>query len=483
MSDFRVSDQPTKVQKSGDEAAAGGEREADLGSLAQSLGVTVPSAGSPSAEPAASPTSESKGNASAPAASPAASPGASPAATHKARPDPFRFCREIKDGEVARKIRDDIRDIVYRGGPKARDAKSELPGPLPHTLGRPDMEILRANNYWVGEKSDGQRVMLFVTPQRAVLADRKFTLYEIVDPSGTYARLLGQGKTLVDGELIENAGGPPPWLRPAPAAAAAAAAGGAAATVDDDAAHANDPQHPESWTTSPLLVVFDAVQVGGKYCGDLTLTKRLGHIAGVKGPIKHALSTGVKLPLRIESKAFVPAKLAALDALEGAIRPAAAGGEFVYANEDKGVLALNDGLIFTPEENDYLHTRPLPIFKYKQSHTIDMLLLRPWFRGDKLALYTTAQRRDDGGRGGRRATCYFGSVSVSAEDRAKVAALSRDRVVAELGRAEGGAGWAIKVFRWEKEHPNALNTVMSASGTPRAPRCVLLLRACTLIPL
>ncbi len=269
--------------------------------------------------------------------------------TSSAPLDPFRFCNPV-DPAIASRIAKTIASIIYQR-PDASYKQNELPGPLPHTMGRSTIPALKQAAYWVCEKSDGQRVMMFVCKDGAFLADRKFTLRRISNDD-TYIKYLGQpGKeTLVDGELIENAG-----------------------TNAE-----NTPENPGVWKTEPTLMLFDAVMVKGEYVGAQALPIRLRSAGDVKRSFVEGADT---LVMKVQTKRFTAAKR--LDDVSDLIKLFPTQGHFVYDDrKEKKLMSLNDGIIFTPDQNDYLHTNGnLPIYKFKWAglNTVDFSLEHPFF--------------------------------------------------------------------------------------------------------
>lgn len=353
------------------------------------------------------------------------------AAPLRSNPDSFRFCTRLPPN-ISHQLRAEVVDILSKGG-KVSAQSDNLPGPLPFSLGRGSLPLLLQNDYQLCEKSDGQRVMLYVTKERACLIDRKFVFYQINDPTNTYTtKLAGPSSTdvtLVDGELIENAG----------------------TYVSDNGkvrlGANNNPDNPQSWITEPLLVLFDTVMVKGDYKGEKTLMERLAGIAEVKGPIKYMIDNGMRLPLRIESKEFLQRQF--LLKLHEKIKKINIKDDrgadmtyYVYKNDRKGVLSLNDGVILTPVNNNYMHKRNenLPIYKFKWPglHTVDFLLAHPFFKqpntnnsnpssggvdGPELMLFTDATNANDlmtrgggGGKGGRPVRVLFKSVTIKPDE-------------------------------------------------------------------
>eukprot|EP00466_Bigelowiella_natans_P005344 jgi/Bigna1/136862/aug1.36_g11570 len=83
------------------------------------------------------------------------------------------------------------------------------PGPMPQTLSRSNLHVLKTNRYFVAEKSDGDRFLLFSSRRkgRCYLIGRDFKLKILSGQlSGFFASRCfnGQGDTLLDGELVEE---------------------------------------------------------------------------------------------------------------------------------------------------------------------------------------------------------------------------------------------------------------------------------------
>jgi hypothetical protein len=87
--------------------------------------------------------------------------------------------------------------------------RSKLPAPLPISLSRTHLQVLKDGNYYVAEKSDGLRAMLFVctggdgAPEGVYWIDRKFVFGRMFPHhEATFLATYGDGDTLVDGELV-----------------------------------------------------------------------------------------------------------------------------------------------------------------------------------------------------------------------------------------------------------------------------------------
>ena len=78
-----------------------------------------------------------------------------------------------------------------------------FPGSMPVSFSRRHFDTLKTSEYFISEKTDGIRYMLFITPQLTYMIGRKFDFYILDFPHLTEA--FGQkGNTLIDGELVET---------------------------------------------------------------------------------------------------------------------------------------------------------------------------------------------------------------------------------------------------------------------------------------
>lgn len=104
------------------------------------------------------------------------------------------------------KIKKAIFEYVCQSGDFRRLREDNLPGPLAATLSRAKMDVVRAEPYFVCEKSDGERRMLLALPEErlAVLVDRAFAMERLENGEDLCAAWCGRNRlpTLVDGELI-----------------------------------------------------------------------------------------------------------------------------------------------------------------------------------------------------------------------------------------------------------------------------------------
>jgi hypothetical protein len=88
-----------------------------------------------------------------------------------------------------------------------RVSNLKLPGPLPATLGRSHLSTtprLNGHEYWVCEKSDGERAMLLANNKGVWLVDRKFDFRNMAPSWSVLSTLCTNGGMLLDGELVNG---------------------------------------------------------------------------------------------------------------------------------------------------------------------------------------------------------------------------------------------------------------------------------------
>jgi hypothetical protein len=139
-----------------------------------------------------------------------------------------------------------------------------------------------------------------------------------------------------------------------------------------------------------------------------------------------------------------------------------------------GFKSFNDGIIFTPAHNNYLHNKadmPPPLkYKWAGLHTVDFLLRKPFVRkgkggADAVDLWTEANTLPSHG-GGPAGTSLvlFRTIEPDAEQAARITALCGDRAsaVAEFAYDVQRGTWVVKHLREDKTRPNFISTVASS---------------------
>jgi hypothetical protein len=193
--------------------------------------------------------------------------------------------------------------------------REQLPGPLPASVTKRDLNALKTNSYFVCEKSDGERMMLFADKRRLFLVDRKYTFVEVIAPD--LAQLLApSGPTLLDSELLPD---------PIPHPVKTAVISSATDTTTTTSTVTN------SGTTAPSvqlkLMLFDAIAYNGEIVGKLFLTKRMDKLHDILKLYESKFNSLAPHPISIKQKVFYPA--ISVGHLLGKIREERSG-EFVY---------------------------------------------------------------------------------------------------------------------------------------------------------
>ena len=210
-----------------------------------------------------------------------------------------------------------------------------LPGPQPASLGRAQLETVRARPYAILEKSDGERCMLFASSEYAYLIDRKFTCRAI--DHGAYALTLAdRGHTLLDGEMIVGRNG------------------------------------------ALIYLIYDCVQFNGAYVGNRDLPARLQGVHACVDAFARGAAGADAVPFELMCKTFLPKHLvhqhlARISKL--------ADGSYQYTDAAKNICNQNDGLIFTPEDEPYFPSSNQLLLKWKwpDLNSIDFKLIHPYY--------------------------------------------------------------------------------------------------------
>eukprot|EP01083_Nonionella_stella_P274669 932474_1 len=339
---------------------------------------------------------------------------------------PFvRSCvREPQLGEMRRRIL----DVVY--GARKRDFPThwygKVPGPLPVTLSRSHLHTLAECPFWVCEKSDGVRALLYVTKDAAFLIDRKFRLLNI--ESGFYHRELWiSGDILLDGELL---GGP-------------------------------DALEPDRW----CFRAYDAVLVDGHNVSRSKLTERLVAIGKVVGRYRERQSA--PHPFVVLGKAFTMKKdlPGLLEKITHKKPPSGAGeaeGTYVYTDRH-GRQNYNDGLIFTPEDGGFLQEGKLLLkWKWAELNTVDFKVRAPYFTNTGfLRLYCGGPRNSD------ILVDRLGTRGIKEREKLVDQFKGQPECLVECAvrQEEDDMNWEIHRIRPDKGRANFVTTVISTLTT------------------
>jgi len=242
----------------------------------------------------------------------------------------------------------ELRSICYRmvtGKECTEETPLDFPGSMPVNLSRRHIATIQSKPYFVSEKTDGIRYMLFVKKSEGVfLIDRKFDFHFVSGFSSLEDAYADVGPTLLDGEMIR-------CIR----------------------------------TQGPMFLIFDCVMFNGVSVVNETLSRRLEKIRlAVKRYRMQVVSKDEtsNLPFEIGGKPIMPKD--SFEDLEGHIK-LDKQGEHIF--EDHARHHRTDGFIFAPDERYHPKTCPnLLKWKYPEKMSIDFKVC---FRDNGTALYFT----------------------------------------------------------------------------------------------
>jgi len=390
---------------------------------------------------------------------------------------------------VAEGVREAVLALVFPPGtPRPRrdfkGARPELPGPQPAALTGRSLRQVEAADYWVCEKTDGERAMLLLVaegtpapaPPGGYLINRAFEVHTWPRAPEYAAACAAGGPTLADGELL---------LR-----------------TDDGGSGAGN----------AVYMAFDMLAANGAAVGGAPLSVRLAAIGTqLRAPFRDldaaAGARGApRLPLFIGAKHFVrkaalrtvfdcitenpgaapagggssegPYRVAPLESAMGA--GGAAASHRVYRNGYR--INGTDGLLFTPERASYVDlfnpaasATPLLKWKYVDANTVDYALYRsdlsaadtaptiPGCRGDTLLLLPLWTSAGPSVGLDAFADIRVAEVALSPSTAAAYAALldrlGRSEVIVECAYDTTLSAWSVERVRDRKTRPNALTTV------------------------
>eukprot|EP00455_Lapot_gusevi_P054196 TRINITY_DN8638_c0_g1_i4.p1 TRINITY_DN8638_c0_g1~~TRINITY_DN8638_c0_g1_i4.p1 ORF type:complete len:382 (-),score=64.41 TRINITY_DN8638_c0_g1_i4:132-1277(-) len=356
-------------------------------------------------------------------------------AAKKSRPGPpqtggdvIQSCT-IVDSRRQEEVQDEILQMVY--GDERKDLPAfklkQLPGPLPVSLGRKHLRELRSRAYWVAEKTDGERYMLFIDHSAAYFVNRKFTCH-MLPRSDLLASLASHGPTLLDGELVQTTIG---WV----------------------------------------YLIYDLVQSQGIRYADMPLPKRLEGIREkVMAPYRYgqrqAEEKGETLPFTLIGKTILPSSKIG-DTLKK-IQPSHEG--YVYAEHRSfgSISYKNDGLIFMAADSPFLPNFEGALLKWKwpELNSIDFKVIHPFFdRSNNLQLYCGARAGNE-----RYTDMLCRSIPISEATKnwllQSIESLpSQDRrgpdsAVVECAYDPENSEWKVKKIRPDKATANFITTVI-----------------------
>jgi mRNA guanylyltransferase len=290
-----------------------------------------------------------------------------------------------------------------------------FPGSLPSALERSKIKLLQKGDYWVSEKSDGLRYLLFIVDQGSYLVDRRMDFYQIHKFPLLIELFGASGVTLLDGEMVRN-------LR----------------------------------TGKLMYLIFDILALNGQTnIGMYNLSERLG-IVGKKVVSVFRDSVHerggkdyyLKLQFTITGKIFRPKAL--IKELASMIKHNEKG-ERLFVDDKR--CHRNDGLIFTPSG---------PYLPYASSHLIK------WKYGDRLTIDFLFKFTSEGhvalvGEGGEVKSDWKGFDLLPDDWNKLTTALATtkhpDQAVIECAYDYKSDKWRFLTLRPDKDRPNHRTTV------------------------
>lgn len=363
------------------------------------------------------------------------------------------------DGKAKPKTNRDLRTAILRWarGNASSASHNSCPGPMPVALLRKTALRISRLAYWVCEKSDGERKMLYYNDaeRKFYFVGRKFELEPLPAMHGLRDAVFAGGDALIDGELVKE-------------------------FVDStfDASTLKCETRTVYW-------VFDVVAWRGKSFAKQVLSRRLDQARALCAAWQGAAAQG---PFEAQMKQFVHAhdlsdiwaQVDRENGYSGGKAPDKAPG-FWYrwrASDGSQCRHANDGLVFTPQQGGYLGK----IYKWKPMDlaTIDVEIYTDDLarRGAKsVPVFVTSrvnQSRGGGGGGGRPCSVYLRDIPMPSHSEALLRearqnARARRRgdrqlpksVIAEIGYDFPTGKWAVHRLRHDKARPNFITTCTS----------------------
>jgi hypothetical protein len=310
----------------------------------------------------------------------------------------------LEDAQQCRRII----ELVHSMSRTKETAKNKIPCQFPSTFDSQSLSVILETPYWVTEKTDGDRVMLLMTPTSSYLVNRNGDCFVL--PLTNNSNNTNNTHSLFDGEVVVNYAG------------------------------SVTPAHSRH-----LLLLFDCIVWEGMYVGDLPFSQRREHVASV------CLSPAVlefQDKLRILAKEFVPdyeimkiiSKICIL-----------AEGKIVYSDGVR--LTKNDGIIFTAENSGAFDiTRPMFKWKSKKKTTIDFRAKYPFYyhqQHNRLSLFVADPD-------GKDIECDIGEISddrISQEFAQMIRDGNPQTCIVECLLNNTGV-WQVEKIRRDKINPN-----------------------------
>mmetsp|Transcript_3196 Transcript_3196/g.5964 ORF Transcript_3196/g.5964 Transcript_3196/m.5964 type:complete len:404 (+) Transcript_3196:63-1274(+) len=360
----------------------------------------------------------------------------------------FEVERLEVERQHVRELKERVLDICHgKSGRRYRHYEMEkIPGPMPQSVSSKTLNVLSNKEYWVAEKSDGDRFMLFYseTSRKCYLIGRKFDLRIV--PGSYFPNLFRGGDTLIDGELVSEV---------------------------------------QKGVERDTYLVFDVVAIRGRSYVNEKLLDRLKQIGGVIGMYRQSKNMQ-EAPFALQSKTFKKKKhigeilkMISRDDSDSNCSTQESHPIFWFKEQRSNGWRKNknDGLIFTPEHGGYMQ-RECPILKWKfpELQTIDvairsedlMKIVSRGARNDgkepRIAIYCNG--RDPSGRQ-RSAEIYLRDIKAPKDPEGLLNAFRKGNrgkgfsCIVEVGYDKAQGEWIIYRPRPDKARANFITTCMS----------------------
>ena len=370
--------------------------------------------------------------------------------------------------------------------PPPRSAELSLPGPQPCSLTRGDLGQLERGEYWVCEKSDGERAILLIhhRTRKVVLVDRKWTCRVMEPECGDLLVhwFAGDGDTVVDAELLE-------------------------VELGKEDGRAGGGEERERLGVLYRVSMFDVLCCNGVRVAERMFGGRWNAanasdgsgrmdviIKNIQEPYRERISKtraqyaadvqqrpADSPPLPRPSALVLDAHLdffvktfVAKHSVESILRcithsPSSNPHFQSHVYRTSRGTNLNDGLIFTPDcDSYYCRTTPLLKWKWPDLNTVDFVVEAPFAVTEKgLPLLCAGHVRNERGASGavHVANVLFDHVRALDDiGRGLLEEVKRrgvDSAVVECGYSRLDSDWHLKCVRWDKAKSNFLSTVVA----------------------
>jgi mRNA guanylyltransferase len=352
------------------------------------------------------------------------------------------------------------------------DTHNRFLGTMPINFARRHIEQVRRQPYWISEKTDGVRFLLFITrasptsqspasphassssglsssgslsPPQCYLIDRSNTHFRVPGFFHLAPSLSPNSDTILDGEMVKRF-------------------------------------NSEDY----YFLIFDAIAVDGAAVWNQSMSERLSHISNVVSAFTHASSTSaLKLPFSLLAKEIMPKEK--FESVRSKIVIQSDGETSVYGSPSSSHYHLTDGLIFMPECHYPLYTcQNMFKWKFVDRQTIDFEITFPHPNsepGTTLPVGPTTVELHIGGNSST--TVHIKTVPLPQADFDRLQndirhSFRPNLVIAEMG-FDGKTGlWRYHKLRPDKDKPNyisiAIDTMESIAENITLEELVVLLR-------